>query len=161
MWGGVYKRDIFNKVRFPAGFWYEDMINGFLMRPQASKLINISDVLYFKHDHSENISKKLWSPKNYQCLEQIYLTKSLIKNYRELGLTDEDYLFARALNECSALAVTRTKKLDINTRKQIFLACNEIITSFNCNPEKLSYKQRIFYDAIISKDFRAWELAAK
>lgn len=160
--GGIYRRCIFNRVRFPSwGYWYEDMINVFLMQSQAHIAINIKDVLYIKNAHSGNAASKLWSSKNYQCLEQIYLAKSLIQNYRELGLADEDYLFARSIDECSGLAVNRTKKLDIDTRKQIFLACNKIITSFKCNPSKLTPKQKMFYEAIISKDFRAWELAAK
>ena len=161
VWGGVYKRDFFQKVRFPAGYWYEDMINGFLLRGQAKNTTSIQDILYFYNKHSESISNTVEHSENYHCLDQIYLTKSLIQDYRKLGLNDEAYLFGRTLNECSSFAVNRTQKLDMNTRYQVFMACSEIISSFHFIPSGLTPKQKFSYEALINKDFRAWVLAAR
>lgn len=160
--GGVYRRTIFQRVRFPAHkYWYEDMINVFLMYPQANFITNIHDILYYKNTHSKNATKVYWSSEQYQCLEQIYLPKFLIDDYHKLGLKDDDYLSRRVLTEFSTLAVFRTYRLDDFTRKQIFLACHEILSSFKHKPSGLSWKEEIFYNAIIHKDFKAWNLAAR
>ena len=160
--GGAFKRNLFKKVRFPSNhYWYEDMINSFIIRPQAHKSVIIQDVLYIKNRHSNNATQKVFSSSNYKCLEQIYLAKSLVEDYRKLGINDENYLFVRTLNELSFWTMDRTSGLDENTRKQVFLACHEIMSSFKHKPSGLSRKQQIFYDAIMSKDFTAWNLAAK
>lgn len=161
IWGGVYSRNIFQRVRFPVGYWYEDMINGFLIRPQTKKLSLVPNVLCFKNKHSGNLSNIVELSTDYHCLDQIYLAKSLIQDYYKLGFHDEDYIFRCALNEFSNLGVSRTQRLDIDTRKQILLACHEIMSSFKHVPSGLSAKQQIFYDAIMSKDFTAWNMAAK
>ena len=136
------------------------MINGFLMRPQGKNYILINDVLYFKTKHTQNISSLITASFNYKSLEQFYLAKSLAEDYFRLSLTDEDYLLKCVLNECSGLAFFRTNKLDEYTRMQVFLACCEMVSSFSIRPSNLSCKQKIFYDALLSHDFRAWELAA-
>ena len=110
--GGVYKRELFENVRYPEGYWYEDMINNFIIRPQAKSIIDIEEVLYYKNSTKNNASKKIWKADEYKCLEHVYLVKSLAKDYFSLGLTDRTYLFERIMTECSTLAVVRTKKLD-------------------------------------------------
>lgn len=163
MFGGVYNRNLFDKVRFPEGYWYEDMINNFIIRPQAKTSIDLEEVLYYKNSTKDNASKKTWKADEYKCLEHIYLIKSLAKDYATLGLTDNAYLFERIMTECSTLAVARTNKLDLETRKHVFLACCKLVEKYECECDfyKKNNKMQQFYKAFKNMDFKAWELASK
>ena len=163
VWAGVYSRKIFECVRFPEGYWYEDMINNFVLRPQAKYIIDIKDVLYFKNSTRNNASKKIWKSANYKSIEHVYLVRALIRCYRKLGLTDNKYLFERVLRECSALAVNRTADLDLETRKLVFLACNDLVLDVLDKKDisELTKKDKVFYEAIMGKDYSKWLLAAR
>ena len=47
IWGGLYKKEIFNRLRFPEGYWYEDMIGRSLIKRQSKRYIQIKDCLYY------------------------------------------------------------------------------------------------------------------
>ena len=126
---------------------------------QIKKENSIDDVLYFYWIHGSNTS--IIGQLSYRCLDHIYLAMGLLRDYYRLGFSDKDYVSRFLFRECSEIVVGRTSKLDEYTRKQIFLACHEVISSFKLTPSNLTPKQQIFYDAIMSKDFTAWNLAAK
>ena len=164
IWGGAFDRALFRYVQFPVGFWYEDMINNFLICAQTKSVNEIESALYYKSSTKINASKKMWSSNNYKCLEHIYLVDSLIRDYKKLGLTDVNYLFHRVLFECSTLAVSRTKNIDNTTRRQVFLFCRKLVLENEIDSnirDELSIKERLFYNAFKNKDFKAWELLAK
>lgn len=158
-WGKVYRASLFDRIRFPDGFWFEDMINSFLLTPLSRKTIDI-DLPVINHNYVEgSLSKVQLSSVNYKSLEQLYLVMSLIEDYRLLGLTDESYLHNRILHECSGLMVRRTQKLDEETKKQVFLACNRIFVENGIMAEEFTGVDRIFAEAILKKDYAAWKMA--
>lgn len=163
IWAGVMDYSLFEHVRFPEGYWYEDMINNFVVRPQATKAIEIQDVLYIKVSLRTNASIIVWSSINYKSLEHIYLIRALIECYKKMGLKNKEYLILRVLKECSGLAVERTKGLDLETRIQAFQACCEMLEgvwedNFSENLEK---KDETFLNALRKKDFSLWNIATR
>lgn len=160
VWGGVYARKLFYKVRFPVGYWYEDMINPFLLRPQAHFIENIDDVLYYSNYTGKNASKILWRDNDYRCLQQIYLCKSLIEGYRDLGFTDDEYIFCRVLGELGKLGSNRMKNLDDTVKKQAFLACCEMVSAQDCfiQRKKHSNIEALELEIFKSHDYYGWKL---
>ena len=69
----------------------------------------------------------------------------------------------RVLKECSSLAVNRTKNLDEETRMQAFQACCEMLAEVQNEKyvEGLSKKDKVFYKALMQKDWSLWNIAAK
>lgn len=159
-WGKVYRASLFDKIRFPEGYWFEDMINSFLLTTLSEKTVDIS-VPVIIHNYVEgSLSKVQLSAVTYRSLEQLYLVMSLIEDYKTLGLTDEAYLHKRILHECSRLMVRRTERLDEVTKKQVFLACNKIFEENGIKAVEFSGVDRLFADSIINKDYVAWKMAA-
>ena len=159
-WGKVYRASLFDKIRFPEGYWFEDMINSFLLTPLSTKTVDINIPVLVRNDRDGSLSKVQLSTFTYKSLEQLYLVMSLIEDYKTLGLTDESYLHKRIMRECSLLMVRRTDKLDEETKKQVFLACNKIFIDNRIKPTEFSGPDRIFTEAILAKDYAAWKMAA-
>ena len=162
IWAGIIEHTLFEHIRFPDGYWYEDMINNFVIKPQARKVIEINEVLYYKVSTNTNASKKIWKSTNYKSLEHIYLIQALIECYLKLGLKNKEYLFMRVLKECSSLAVNRTKDLDPETRMQAFQACCAMLKEVQSGiySQSLSKKDKLFYQALIQRDYSLWIIAA-
>ncbi|HFI0592393.1 TPA: glycosyltransferase family 2 protein [Streptococcus suis] len=144
IWGGIYKREIFSKVRFPRNYWYEDMITWILVYRQSKLLINIPKVLYFKLIHDDNASKKVWSEKDYKCIEQLYLAECMITDNRKLGL-DEDAVFYQCMvQELSKMLSFRTRGLCEKDRVQVFLEAKNVLEKIY----KEEYKDEMITDYI-------------
>ena len=160
IWGGVYQKSLFSKIRFPNGYWYEDMINNFLIKPQTHDISVTNEVLYYKRSTKRNASKTVWNARNNKCLEHIYLIEYCIEAYINLGLDDKTYLLERVLVECSSLAYERTKMLDKLTQKQVFLKCCQIVNELIQNgANQIAYSR---YNNLIkifqNKDYTGWKL---
>lgn len=121
IWGGVYKRTLFDNICFPEGFWYEDMITRILLYRQAKVYFNIGNTLYYKLIHKNNASRKVWSNRSYKSLEHIYLTQDLIEASNKLGLKEDEWLYKCILLEFSMIMLERIRYLDAKTKKQAFL----------------------------------------
>ena len=160
-WGGVYRASLFDKVRFPVGYWYEDMIQLFLIVPQAKTTIPIDNVTLYYNDTEGSASKLQARARNPKSLEQLYLVMSLTEDYKKLQLTNRAWLSERLVAECSKLMVRRTEGLDELTRKQVFLACHKLFCDEQVDPTQFSGVPRLFAEAIVKKDYAAWKLAAK
>ena len=159
-WGKVYRASLFDKFRFPEGYWFEDLIYSFLLTPLSGKTVDLEVPVIIYKNAEGSLSKVQISAVSYKSLEQLYLVMSLIKDYKTLGLTDEAYLHRRIMKECSRLMVRRTEKLDEATRKQVFLACSRIFEENEIKSTEFSGIDRTFADVIINRDYAAWKMAA-
>lgn len=160
VWGGVYARKLFYKTRFPIGYWYEDMINPFLLRPQAELIENIDDVLYYSNYTGKNASKILWRDNDYRCLQQIYLCKSLVDGYRKLGFDDYEYLLRRILGELGKLGSSRMRNLDDMVKRQAFLVCCDIVSDIDSftGHSNFSDVEDYVLSVFKNRDYNGWKL---
>lgn len=137
------------------------MINGFLMRPQANKIREVKETLYYKETSPHNASKILWSNSNIKAINQYYLMKSLVESYYKLGLKDDEYIFKQALHECSAMMVSRLSGIDCALQMQVFMECGYFLQKLYKKDFHLTENQRRFYQALKTQNFSLWKLLAK
>lgn len=162
IWGGVYRRELLNSVRFPVGYWYEDMITRILLYQQAKIFCDIGECLYYKLDHANNASKKVWSNKEYKCLEQVYLPKSPITDCKKIGIKQDCYMYQCILLEYSSILVSRISNLPIGIQRQAFLYARSILQELY-RPEfseELLPKWRKWNTVIMEGKFEVWRALA-
>jgi glycosyltransferase involved in cell wall biosynthesis len=136
IWSGVYRKTLWKQVRFPRGYWYEDMITCMLIMRLANRFVSTGEPLYYKLSHSSNASKVLWNAANPKCIEAFYLAKySADYGLNVLGLKNDRVLMKQLMYEYSVMLSSRTSKLTKNQRQAIFaLASDDLISRF---PENL------------------------
>lgn len=157
---GVYKKELFEHVQFPVGYWYEDMIIRTLIYRQSRKFVHISDVLYYKNFHERNASFVVWNLKNYKCLEQLYLVINMIEDNRKLGLVEDVWFYQCIMRELSGLLVQRTRELDSYTRQLTFLkACSILEELYREEYElMLSDENRLWQRVFANREYKLWQL---
>ena len=161
LWGGVYHRRIFECIRFPEGFWYEDMINQILLFRVAKKTVTIEKILYSYILSPSQGSAKLWYKGNVHSLDQIYLIQGLQEEYKKLGFHEDEILFKQTLHECSAIMLRRIRGLNINIQMQVFLICRDIINKLYHQEYEITDKDFPYFEAIYNGDFARWRLLGK
>ena len=162
IWGGVYRRELIEKVRFPKGFWYEDMITRMLLFRQSKCFVDVGETLYYKRIHADNASTKVWNDNDYKCLEQLYLPEILYNDsVTLLGAESADvYAYLCILLEYSAILYHRIKNLPENIREQAFLyAVNRLEGIYKPEYENsMSLKQKRYNKALIERHYKAWKV---
>lgn len=151
-WGCVVKREIFYSIKFPVGYWYEDIIMKLLVFPKCKKIKIVDDILYYYRINLNGLSRKTQKQKSYKCLEQYYLVKKSLEKYKYLDISMSNYTYYNVLNELSTILWLRTRKLDSKTKKEVFiLSCNII--------NRIDYRNDSEIEKImLKKDYIKWEL---
>lgn len=160
IWGGIYKRKIFEHVCFPVSFWYEDMITRLLVYRQSNKFINIDEVLYTKLIHENNASSVVWSNKNYKCLEHIYLLEEIVCTSSKLKLENDIFFYQCLVRELSEILVTRVEGLPENIKKIVLVRASDLLNRFYKNEYESAMlkKYKIRSQIIRNKNLKSWLL---
>ena len=159
IWAGIYKRTLFSYVRFPVGYWYEDMITRILIYRQAKIIVNLGDTLYFKLQHAKCAQNLLWSNKSYKCLDQLYLAMNLIVDNQKLKLPQDRLFYLCVLSEYSNTLSCRTAGLPDKERELVFLKAGDVLRKLYRKEYtvEMDYITKIKNDALISKKYELWK----
>lgn len=90
-WGKVYKSELFARIQFPEGYWFEDTLCALILHPLAKKVSTISQCVYCYRTNFKGISRTFrGKPK---CLDSYYICEQLLADRVKLGLPmDEKFL---------------------------------------------------------------------
>ena len=126
-WGKVYRREIFNHLKFPEKYWFEDSIFAQIVWPMCKKCLTISDTVYSYYVNRYGIS--MTAIGQTKSLDSYYITKQLLKDKAKFGLilTQSDYdYFLKMIR----LTYNRTFPLGRKVRKCLFVLQCELRTQF-------------------------------
>lgn len=163
VWGMLIKREIFKKINFPEGFWYEDMITRLLIYRMCKSFVYIDSPLYFHRMHKNNASAKVWSPRSIKALDQFRLAKKITEYAFLLKLPLDEWVYRVYLSEFGKLLYERTINLDLRIRQAIFVQCCNMLRLLisKIKITHLGKYENILNNALINSDFDLWELVCK
>lgn len=164
VWGGIYRRSLFDRVQFPEGCWYEDILTVPLLYRQCRTVVITDEVLYHKKEHEHNAAKMLWKSENPKCIEQLYLTEDLVEANDSLDLPRDEALLMSIANELSAILWLRTRGLAFGLQKRIFLRAADLLQELT-QGEGLALTEDVFIglglsgayvQAFANRDYILW-----
>lgn len=160
-WGKIFKREIFNKVRFPLHMWYEDtLICTVIFRMKNKKVVVLDDMVYGYRINPEGISRTARSSK--RALEHYWVLEDAIEQAIENNIENDEILYNLAVNHLSSLLYRRVSLLEDELVNDVFvLACNIVNELYK---EEYENKKRLI-ERDIEKAFRTynykfWKLAS-
>lgn len=116
-WGKVYKSAIFQKIKFPEGYWFEDTILSMLVYCQYDNVWVTDTMVYAYRLNPKGITKT--SQRNNKSIDSFWITEMLL-NEQE----NEKLISFRTFEQFWSQIVTnyqRTRNLDENIQRAIFL----------------------------------------
>lgn len=121
-WGKVYKREMFEGIRLPEGYWFEDSLNVHILFWKSKKCILIPELVYGYYMNENGITQT--ARKKLKSIDSLYITESLIRDHLELGydITQDYYeYFLRMVK----LTYYRIREMKEEVRNSVFLCqCN-------------------------------------
>ena len=162
IWEGISKREMWNKVRFPMGFWYEDIITKIILMRMCTRFECVGEALYYYFLHENNASRKVWNSKNIKSLDQYFILEELLKYSRKLGLPLDKSTYKLLLIELGEFLYTRTQGLSTELKKSVFLLASTLVAKVKkeVGDIKLTYVDQKLEQAFCNGDFHLWKLAS-
>lgn len=160
-WGKVYKRQLFNNVRYPESYWYEDTVTHFLLFTQCKKFSYLEKAYCNYYWHDKNISHLQENTKVLKTIDRYWLMVDIIKQYIDLGLPVDARFYTLILKHVSAYFYRNIRLLDKEVVEALFILAKEIVDRYK--PEKrvkLPYMLRQVEKAFEQKDMTLWALSS-
>lgn len=158
-WGKVYKAKLFEKVRFPLDFWYEDTIVNYLLARLSNKYVAISDYVYGYRINEKGIT--FTSKKSKKVLDTYWIIEEMIDLSKDIGLKIDDSIYDMTIFQLSNLLYRRIHFLDEETIKNTFILACYLMQDIGIKDSK--NKSIIFRDiekAFKEKNYKLWKLAS-
>lgn len=141
----LYKREIFDNVSFPVGKTNEDFAVMYKVLSSASRVVYISDILYYYYFRENSITSTEFNEKQFDkldnCLEMVgYVSE----NIQELELEAKGYLYRQAMYLLKTVCLKGLKR----EYKERFMQLVSILRggSFNIlRLQSLSPKEKCMY----------------
>lgn len=155
--GKIYKRDLFELVRFPEGLYWEDAIISNVILRKAKTYMHLDTIGYLYRINPNGISNSV-KARNLGY-DQFYVTKYCLNAAKQSNLIIDGDFYKRLFVEASIFLNNRTFYLD---DADILYMFNELDTIFNdVNLEtNLNARQKLMLKAMRDKNVAAWRSIA-
>lgn len=152
-WAKAFKRELFEHVIFPEGYWYEDSILAHLIYPQIKSFASVGGCLYAYRSNENGIT--IASRGNKKALDTFYITDLMINSVKRIW--GDDYIksvnYFKLLVEQFYLNQIRVKELDEEIKKLVFEAQAQFISSYYDDTYKTAWKYKGYLKALYRADY--------
>ena len=151
-WSKVYKSELFEHLRFPERYWYEDSINAQIVWPLSKTVYTIPDITYAYTQNPLGISQtSIHSPK---AIDSLYITEALFHDKPYFGLKLDAKAFSYFLRMVR-LTYKRTCRCNTEIAKSIFCVQCELYQKFrDVKPDSDAYRD--IEAALQTRNFRKY-----
>lgn len=159
-WGKVYKRELWNNVRFFPGYWYEDTIIQFLIFTQVKSYAYIPKVVYEYKWYEKNFSHIQGDGKRIKSIDSYWLVVKILKHYKEMNLPVDEALYTLVLRHLSAYLYTSVKGLDSDVIEALFVLSKDLLDKYYKEQIRLPYILCQNRKAFKTNDIELWKLSS-
>lgn len=106
-WGKIFRGELFEKIKFPEKYWFEDSIMSFLIYPVAEKTLVIPDIIYSYRMNSAGITQTAANKK--KSVDTYWITELLMHERENFNLPVDETYYKKIIRQI-ILNYARTRK---------------------------------------------------
>ncbi len=153
-WAKVYKAHLFQNLRFPEGFWYEDSILSFLIWPVVKTCRQISAMAYIHRRNPKGITAA--SRGRPKAVDTYWITEQMTQERETRNLPKDEAYFAHLLDQIQ-LNHYRIKALPQEIQEAAFiLTCDLLTQQFPTFPQQTTLTK-----SLKEKNFGTFQMCCK
>lgn len=160
-WCKVYKRELWNNVRFFPGYWYEDTIIQFLIFTQCKNYTYIPKIEYEYKWYEKNFSHVQGNSANIKTIDSYWILVEILEQYKKSNLPINEQLYTLVLRHISTYYFGSINGLSEDIIEALFVLAKELYIEYKPNHKvKLPYMLRQVEKAFDNNDIELWKLAS-
>lgn len=157
--GKVFKRELFHKICFPEGYWYEDTIVSYLLYALAETTITIPDMIFGYYMNPKGISTT--GINSTKCIDTVYVVEEALRVRKLLNIQDNNTIKKATLWQLSVYVMSRTIAISDPYREALFILICDISETYNiCNVDTDNYYEKEIIEAIKNRQYLRWKWAS-
>lgn len=149
-WGKVIKSNLFNNLKFPTGYWFEDSIMSYLVYPRAKKIVTISNIVYNYRYNSWGASAI--SLHNSRCIDTYWVTELMLKEI--VSIKQNEQLLDLFMQQV-ILNFKRTQNTNEIIKKAIFIKTASLVKRFFLDQNPIECKKSL-YNSLKMNDYEKY-----
>lgn len=149
--GKVYKAQIWEKIKFPENYWFEDTINALIVHDSAKKITSIQNIVYEYRINRKSISFR--SIGNPRVIDSLWVTLRLVKDRETLGLPLDNKFLDQLVNQCKVNMIRIASLGNRQANKANFYASVELYNRYCKNYRCRKSANTQLEDAILHNDY--------
>ena len=154
----VYRAELWETLRFPEGFIFEDVITKFILRRKANKVVFLGDVVY---GYRRNLHSSSHGNNNIKLLDSISVFPHIEKLCYQEGIPFDNVFYMLSLNHIGLLNFITLKNQSDYVKDKCFLEMKKQLVMVNaCNVSKLPFMFKLLEKAILDGKMEAWQYIA-
>ena len=160
-WCKVYKRELWNNVRFFPGYWYEDTIIQFLIFTQCKNYTYIPKIEYEYKWYEKNFSHVQGNSANIKTIDSYWILVEILEQYKKSNLPINEQLYTLVLRHISTYYFGSINGLSEDIIDALFVLAKDLFIEYKPNHKvKLPYMLRQVEKAFDNNDIELWKLAS-
>lgn len=160
-WGKVYKRELFDNVRFFPGYWYEDTIIQLLIFTKCKKFAYIPKVVYEYKWYEKNFSHTQGSSKNIKSIDIYWLLNEIIEQYKNNCQPIDNVFYTLLLRHISTYYYSNIKGLNEEVVTALFVLAKQLFDKYKVDCKvKLPFMIKQVEKAFENNDIELWKLVS-
>ena len=159
-WAKIYKRELFEQIRFPLDVWFEDTIVCMLLFRMSQKVSVMSEVVYGYYINPEGITNKI--RESNKCIDHYWVMEHCLEKAKQVGLLNDELQYEIVKKHMSTLMYRRIGKMDEATKKSAFVLASHMLDQIRPNDYecKGSLIEKDLEKAFKSGYYKLWKLAS-
>ncbi|MBR6563219.1 MAG: glycosyltransferase family 2 protein [Clostridia bacterium] len=158
-WCKVYKREIFDSVRFIPGYWYEDTIIHFLAFRFVKSFEYIPKVKYEYRWYEKNFSH-IQSKAPDRSVQRYWILERCIEETEAMGLPRDVVFYKLLLRHLGSFYYNTFANMDSDAVDAMFVLGSELLKKYKpIERYRLPYALKQIERALLSRDIERWKLA--
>lgn len=154
----VYKAELWQTLRFPEGYIFEDVITKFILRRKANKVVFIGDVVY---GYRRNPHSSSHGNNNIKLLDSIRVFPHIVELCYQESVPFDDVFYILSLNHIGLLNFITLKNQSEDVKNKCFLEMKKQLKMVNsCNSSKLPFMFKLLEKSILDGKLEVWQYVA-
>ncbi|MFR3833616.1 MAG: glycosyltransferase family 2 protein [Collinsella sp.] len=160
-WARAYSREIWRRLDFPVGFWFEDTVQAYCIDTRFKENY-VDQRLYRYRKNGEGITAKCARSK--KGLDAFWIVDEMIHWCRELDIELNQKIFEQTLCQFGPMLYERTAALSEHERIALFKACCDFLKSIPEFSDRETNMGHIWHDllkAFRTENYSLWSLCVR
>lgn len=165
-WGKLYKRKLFEEIRFPSGYTcFEDTIVHFLLFRKAEVVTSIAENIYLWRKNPQGITAT--SQSSTRAVQSYWIVEEMLAFDAQLSLPKDSLYVMCVIGQLTNFCYVNIKDMDEDIQKKIFCLCCDLYEKAFAGDfaeymtEPLPYALRLGSMALRNRRFDLWKLQGK
>ncbi len=159
-WGKIFKRDLFDMIRFPMGAWFEDALICSIIYRMSKKMVVLDKMVYAYRINPKGISQT--ARKSPKCIDHYWVMEDVLRQADNVGLPHDNIFYNNVINQMSTFLYRRISLLPEDTIRNVFIMACDYISKIK--PEDSSVDggkiKRDLEKAFETGNYKLWKLAS-